>query len=102
MTIHYVAPNGEAKEVVATKVGNQWTLNDTPTGISIDNTSGTVTVNYQGVKNGSEVSASETHGNSNPSEKIVTNVPVKQSKPMSPIITWDREKNQFLLNQMGK
>ena len=29
MTIHYVAPNGEAKEVVATKVGNQWTLNDT-------------------------------------------------------------------------
>ncbi|MDH8822989.1 SasC/FmtB family protein [Staphylococcus warneri] len=102
MTIHYVAPNGEAKEVVATKVGNQWTLNDTPTGISIDNTSGTVTVNYQGVKNGSEVSASETHGNSNPSEKIVTNVPVKQSKPMSPIITWDREKKSVSIKPNGK
>ncbi|MDU4700998.1 cell wall anchor protein, partial [Staphylococcus warneri] len=95
-------PNGEAKEVVATKVGNQWTLNDTPTGISIDNTSGTVTVNYQGVKNGSEVSASETHGNSNPSEKIVTNVPVKQSKPMSPIITWDREKKSVSIKPNGK
>ncbi|EGG96540.1 hypothetical protein SEVCU121_2431 [Staphylococcus warneri VCU121] len=37
MTVHYVAPNGDAKEVIATKVGNQWTLNETPTGISIDN-----------------------------------------------------------------
>ena len=68
MTIHYVAPNGEAKEVVATKVGNQWTLNDT-TGISIDNTSGAVTVNYQGVQNGSEVTANESHGNSDAVQK---------------------------------
>ncbi|MEJ7420131.1 cell wall anchor protein, partial [Staphylococcus warneri] len=60
MTVHYVAPNGDPKEVVATKVGNQWTLNEVPTGISIDNTSGAVTVNYQGVQNGSEISASET------------------------------------------
>ncbi|MEJ7488252.1 cell wall anchor protein, partial [Staphylococcus pasteuri] len=57
---------------------------------------------YQGVKNGSEVSASETHGNSNPSEKIVTNVPVKQSKPMSPIITWDREKKSVSIKPNGK
>ncbi|EGG97925.1 hypothetical protein SEVCU121_2552, partial [Staphylococcus warneri VCU121] len=63
MTVHYIAPNGDPKEVIATKVGNQWALNET-TGISIDNTSGAVTVNYQGVQNGSEISASETHGNS--------------------------------------
>ncbi|MGL4050154.1 hypothetical protein ACSYTR_12950, partial [Staphylococcus warneri] len=50
MTVHYVAPNGDAKEVVARKTGNQWTLNETPTGISIDNTNGAVTVNYQGVQ----------------------------------------------------
>ncbi|MCG6246140.1 hypothetical protein G9C78_05255 [Staphylococcus warneri] len=66
MTVHYVAPNGDPKEVVATKVGNQWTLNEVPTGISIDNTSGAVTVNYQGVQNGSEISASETHGDDSP------------------------------------
>ncbi|MCM3052518.1 hypothetical protein M3556_09655 [Staphylococcus warneri] len=102
MTVHYIAPNGDPKEVIATKTGDQWTLSETPVGISIDNTSGTVTVNYQGVKNGSEVSASETHGNSNPSEKIVTNVPVKQSKPMSPIITWDREKKSVSIKPNGK
>ncbi|UUY69338.2 hypothetical protein NUT41_11875 [Staphylococcus warneri] len=102
MTVHYIAPNGDPKEVIATKTGDQWTLSETPVGISIDNTSGAVTVNYQGVKNGSEVSASETHGNSNPSEKIVTNVPVKQSKPMSPIITWDREKKSVSIKPNGK
>ncbi|WP_280842460.1 SasC/FmtB family protein [Staphylococcus warneri] len=102
MTVHYIAPNGDPKEVIATKTGDQWTLSEMPVGISIDNTSGTVTVNYQGVKNGSEVSASETHGNSNPSEKIVTNVPVKQSKPMSPIITWDREKKSVSIKPNGK
>ncbi|MEJ7149385.1 cell wall anchor protein, partial [Staphylococcus warneri] len=64
MTIHYVAPNGDAKEVIATKVGNQWTLKETPTGISIDNASGAVTISYQGVQNGSEVTANESHGNS--------------------------------------
>ncbi|QNQ44979.1 SasC/FmtB family protein [Staphylococcus warneri] len=102
MIIHYVSPNGDPKEVIATKVGNQWTLNEVPTGISIDNVSGAVTVNYQGVQNGSEVGASETHGNSDPSEKIVTNVPVKQSKPMPPIITWDREKKSVSIKPNGK
>ena len=80
MTVHYVAPNGDAKEVIATKVGNQWTLNETPTGISIDNTSGAVTVGYQGVQNGSEVSASETHGNSDTSLESRANVPVKKRR----------------------
>jgi hypothetical protein len=35
MTVHYVAPNGDPKEVIATKTGNQWLLNETPTGISL-------------------------------------------------------------------
>ncbi|MCF7595989.1 hypothetical protein L4I18_12595, partial [Staphylococcus warneri] len=70
MTIHYVTPNGDPKEVIATKVGNQWTLNEIPTGISIDNTSGVVTVSYKGIQNGSEVSASETHGNSDASPEV--------------------------------
>ncbi|MEJ7464340.1 hypothetical protein WL514_12390, partial [Staphylococcus saprophyticus] len=85
MTVHYIAPNGDAKEVVATKVGNQWTLNETPTGISIDNTNGAVTVNYQGVQNGSEVSTSETHGNSDASPEARANVPVKEATPMAPV-----------------
>ena len=70
MTVQYVGPNGDPKEVVATKTGDQWTLNETPTGFSIDNTNGSVTVNYQGVQNGSEVSAYDTSGNSDPSDEV--------------------------------
>jgi hypothetical protein len=40
-------------------IGVASSLNETPTGISIDNTSGAVTVGYQGVQNGSEVTANE-------------------------------------------
>ena len=70
MTVQYIGPNGDAKEVIATKAGNQWRLNDTPTGFSIDNRNGSVTVNYQGVQNGSEVSAYDTSGNSDPSDEV--------------------------------
>ena len=55
MTVHYIAPNGDERSN-RNKTGDQWTLNETPTGISIDNTSGAVTV-IQGVQNGSEVIA---------------------------------------------
>ncbi|MGC9604272.1 hypothetical protein ACO2FP_05275 [Staphylococcus warneri] len=65
--------------MIATKVGNQWTLNETPIGISIDNTSGAVTVGYQGVQNGSEVTANESHGNSDVSTETRANVPLKRS-----------------------
>ena len=86
MTVHYVAPNGDPKEVIATKTGNQWLLNETPTGISIDNASGAVTVGYQGVRNGSEVTANESHGNSDTSTEARANVPVKEATPKAPII----------------
>ena len=80
MTVHYVAPNGDPKEILASKVGNQWTLNETPIGISIDNTSGAVTVSYQGVQNGSEVTANESHGNSDSSTEARANVPLKKRR----------------------
>ncbi|PTJ01324.1 cell wall anchor protein, partial [Staphylococcus simulans] len=85
MTVHYVALNGDPKEVIATKVGTQWTLNETPTGISIDNTSGAVTVGYQGVQNGSEVTANESHGNSDVSTETRAKLPEKESTPMAPV-----------------
>ena len=101
MTVHYVAPNGDAKEVIATKVGNQWTLNETPTGISIDNTSGAVTVGYQGIQNGSEVSASETHGNSDASTESRANVPVKEATPTAPVITSDETNASVTVTPQG-
>ncbi|MGC9604271.1 hypothetical protein ACO2FP_05270 [Staphylococcus warneri] len=101
MTVHYVAPNGDAKEVIATKVGNQWTLNETPTGISIDNTSGAVTVSYQGIQNGSEVSASETYGNSDASTESRANVPVKEVTPTAPVITSDEANASVTVTPQG-
>ena len=102
MIVHYVDPNGDPKVVIATKIGNQWALNEKSVGISIDTANGALTVGYQGVQNGSEVVASETLGNSDPSEKIVANVPVKQSKPMPPIIIWDKEKGSISIKPNGK
>ncbi|MFF8274487.1 YSIRK signal domain/LPXTG anchor domain surface protein, partial [Staphylococcus warneri] len=101
MTIHYVAPNGDPKEVIATKVGNQWTLNETPTGISIDNTNGAVTVSYKGIQNGSEVSASETHGNSEASPEARANVPAKEATPTAPVITPDEAKASVTVTPQG-
>ena len=101
MIVHYIAPNGDPKEVIATKVGTQWTLNETPTGISIDNTSGAVTVGYQGIQNGSEVSASETHGNSDVSTETRANVPVKEATPMAPVITSDEAKASVTVTPQG-
>ena len=102
MTVHYVAPNGDPKEVIATKTGNQWLLNETPTGISIDNASGAVTVSYQGIQNGSEVSASETHGNSDISTKARANVPVKETTPMVPVITSDEASASVTVTPQGE
>ncbi|MGL4050156.1 cell wall anchor protein, partial [Staphylococcus warneri] len=64
-------------------------LNETPTGISIDNASGAVTVGYQGIQNGSEVTANESHGNSDASPEARANVPVKEATPKAPTIISD-------------
>ncbi|RIN00989.1 cell wall anchor protein, partial [Staphylococcus warneri] len=84
-----------------TKVGNQWTLNETPIGISIDNTSGAVTVGYQGVQNGSEVTANESHGNSDASAEARANVPVKETTPMAPTITSDEANASVTVTPQG-
>ena len=73
MTVHYIAPNGDPRSN-RNKTGDQWTLNETPTGISIDNTSGAVTVSYQGIQNGSEVISTEKYGNSDTSPESRANV----------------------------
>ncbi|WP_212811685.1 SasC/FmtB family protein, partial [Acinetobacter baumannii] len=101
MTVQYIGPNGDAKEVIATKAGNQWRLNDTPTGFSIDNRNGSVTVNYQGVQNGSEVSAYDTSGNSDPSDEVRKNVPLKQDTPLAPVITPDEANASVTVTPQG-
>ncbi len=86
IVVKYIDPNGQQKELIATKTEDKWSLNDKVKGINIDNTSGVVTVTHDGVQIGSEVTVKATQGNSNPSE-VTTLVPNKETTPATPVIT---------------
>ncbi|MGC9616228.1 hypothetical protein ACO2FM_12590 [Staphylococcus pasteuri] len=86
MVVKYIDSNGDSKEVVATKDGDKWSLNDNVDGINIDGTNGVITITHDGVQNGSEVRVQATQGNSNPSE-VTTQVPNKETTPAAPMIT---------------
>ena len=89
MTINYIGLDGESKEVVATKIGDHWELNDNPKGISINDMSGEVVVNYEGVQVGSEVTAQSNYGNSDSSLMVRDRMPLKQATPVAPVISSD-------------
>ncbi len=86
MVVKYIDSNGDSKEVVATKDGDKWSLNDNVDGINIDGTNGVITITHDGVQNGSNVTVQATQGNSNPSE-VTTQVPNKETTPAAPMIT---------------
>ncbi|MGE8024757.1 SasC/FmtB family protein [Staphylococcus pasteuri] len=86
IVVKYIDPNGDSKEVVATKVGEQWTIENNPQGFAINPTTGLLTITHEGVQNGSEITVQATQGNSNPSE-VTTQIPYKEATPTAPVIT---------------
>ena len=75
--------------VVATKTGSTWTLSPTKTGVSVDPTSGVVTVAHNAANAGTQVSATAKHGNSDVSTASRANLPAKETTPNAPTVVSD-------------
>ena len=75
--------------VVATKTGSTWTLSPTKTGVSVDSTSGVVTVAHNAASAGTQVSATAKHGNSDVSTASRANLPAKETTPNAPTVVSD-------------
>ena len=75
--------------VVATKTGSTWTLSPTKTGISVDPTSGVITVAHNAASAGTQVSATAKHGNSDASTAASVALPGKAATPAAPTVASD-------------
>ena len=92
MVVKYIDPNGQQKEIIATKAEDKWSLNDKVKGINIDIIKGVITITHDGVQNGSHVTIQATQGNSDPSE-VTAKVSYKETAPKPPIIQLDKQKS---------
>ncbi|SFZ78214.1 hypothetical protein SAMN03097721_02157, partial [Staphylococcus pasteuri] len=91
MVVKYIDPNGQQKELIATKAEDKWSLNDKVKGINIDIINGVITITHDVVQNGSHVTIQATQGNSDPSE-VTAKVSYKETAPKPPIIQLDKQK----------
>ena len=90
-TIEIIKENGVWKE-----------KSDTPTpGVSVDSTSGAITLDHTVAKDGTEVKAVSTKGNSAESDEGKANDPVKQAKPAAPEVTANEETATVSIQPIG-
>ena len=90
-TIEIIKENGVWKE-----------KSDTPTpGVSVDSTSGAITLDNTVAKDGTEVKAVSTKGNSAESDEGKANDPVKQAKPAAPEVTANEETATVSIQPIG-
>ena len=71
--------------VVATKTGSTWTLSPTKTGVSVNPTSGVITVAHNAASAGTQVSATAKHGNSDASTAASVTLPGKAATPVKDV-----------------
>ena len=87
--VTYTPTNGTAETTIEiVKEKGVWKeKSDTPTpGVSVNPTSGVVTLDHTVAKDGTEVKAVATKGNSDESNAGTVNDPVKQAKPEAPVL----------------
>ncbi|WP_311046166.1 LPXTG cell wall anchor domain-containing protein [Staphylococcus capitis] len=86
LVINYTNPEGQSDSIIASKNGKIWSLNKEVPNIQLNETTGKVKIGYQAVLAGSEISATETKGNSDASMESKVNMPIKVPTPDAPII----------------
>ena len=86
LVINYTNPEGQSDSIIASKNGETWSLNKEVPNIQLNETTGKVKIGYQAVLAGSEISATETKGNSDASMESKVNMPIKVPTPDAPII----------------
>ena len=91
------------KTIEIVKEDGVWKENsDTPTpGVSVNSTSGVITLDHTVAKDGTEVKAVSTKGNSAESEVGTANDPVKQAKPAAPKVTANEETATVSIQPIG-
>ena len=87
LEIHYTNKDGQASAIIVTKEGTSWILDTEVPGISINPNTGEITISYTAVQPESEVTASETKGNSDASESSKVTMPRKEATPEPPIVS---------------
>ncbi|MFS9275665.1 LPXTG cell wall anchor domain-containing protein, partial [Streptococcus mitis] len=75
--------------VVATKTGSTWSLTPSKDGVSVDPTSGVITVAHNAASAGTQVSATAKHGNSDASTAASVALPGKAATPAAPTVASD-------------
>ncbi|MDS3995222.1 LPXTG cell wall anchor domain-containing protein [Staphylococcus capitis] len=86
LVINYTNPEGQTDSIIASKNGEIWSLNKEVPNIQLNETTGKVKIGYQAVLAGSEISATESKGNSDASMESKVNMPIKVPTPDAPII----------------
>ncbi|WP_186333450.1 LPXTG cell wall anchor domain-containing protein [Staphylococcus capitis] len=91
LEVKYTDTNGQPSSIIASKNGGVWSLNKEVPHIELDETNGKVTIGYQAVQAESEVIATETKGNSNPSTESKVTMPRKEATPEAPDVEASEE-----------
>ncbi|MDI9231402.1 LPXTG cell wall anchor domain-containing protein [Staphylococcus caprae] len=87
LEIHYTNKDGQASAIIATKEGTSWILDTEVPGVSINPNTGEVTISYTAVQPESDITVSETKGNSDASESSKVTMPRKEATPEPPIVS---------------
>ena len=92
LEINFTNKEGQTTTVIATKEEQNWILDKEVPGITLDTNTGEVSISYTAVQPESEITASETKGNSEASQTSKVTMPRKEQTPPAPTIIADVER----------